>query len=364
MKIFLFAALAVFLFACSEKENGFTIKVKLDGALGKVVLAENVGGNLVGVDTADFVKGAATLKGSVEYPHEYYLSLDRGRSNAVIFVENTKMEVLGNIDSLNLIKVSGSITHDEYQELIDQINNVQLEYLSVYQDARDAFAAGDSVKGQGLLEKVQDMYESIDDIQADFVKDHPSSYLSPVVLLEIQNNIDFEVLEALVNGLDPKILEIPSMAELKERVELLGKIAVGQIAPDFTQNDPNGNPVKFSEIYSQNEVTLLDFWASWCQPCRAENPNVVAVYNDYKDKGFTVFGVSLDLEKDSWLKAIQDDKLHWTQVSDLAYWNNVVANEYGINSIPSSLLVDKTGKIIARDKRGDELREMVSEILD
>ncbi len=364
MKRILFIALTVILFGCSEKEKGFTIKVNLEGAQGKVTLGENIGGTLVGVDTADFVKSVATLKGSVEYPHQYYLSIVGGRSNAVVFVENTKMEVSGNVDSLNMIKVNGSETHDDYQEIKDKINNIQQEYMSTYIDAQAAFSVGDTVKGQGLLEQVQAMYESLDDVQVEFVKNNPSSYFSPIVLLSIQNEIDFDVLDTLVNGLDSTILEIPSMVQLKERVELLRNVAVGKIAPDFTQNDANGNPVKFSDIYSQNEVTLLDFWASWCQPCRAENPNVVAVYNDYKDKGFTVFGVSLDQDKASWLKAIEMDKLNWTQVSDLAYWNNVVANEYGVNSIPSSLLVDKTGKIIGRDKRGDDLREIVSEILD
>lgn len=364
MKKFLVVALVVILFACSEKEKGFTIKVKLDGAQGQLMLGKNVGGSLVGVDTADFIDGVATLKGSVDYPHEYYLNIVGGRANAIIFVENTKMEVVGNADSLNSIRVSGSVTHDEYQKLKDQIYNVQLDYISIYQDAQAAIAAGDTVKAKELLNKVEEMYGGINDLQVDFVKNNPSSYFSPIVLLGIQNDIEFEELEALVSGLDPKIMEIPSMVDLKERVELLNKVAVGKIAPDFTQNDSDGNPVTFSDVYSKNEVTLLDFWASWCQPCRAENPNVVAVYNDFKDKGFTVFGVSLDQDKASWLKAIDMDNLNWTHVSDLAYWNNVVAQEYGVNSIPSSLLVDKTGKIIAKNKRGDELRETISELLN
>ena len=157
---------------------------------------------------------------------------------------------------------------------------------------------------------------------------------------------------------------VQSIIDLKVRIEQLKTVAVGQIAPDFKQNDVDGNPIKFSDIYSENELTLLDFWAAWCGPCRAENPNVVAVYNDYKDKGFTVFGVSLDREKEAWLKAIEDDNLTWSHVSDLAYWQNAAAKLYAVNSIPSSLIVDKTGKIVAKNKRAEELRATVAELLD
>ncbi len=364
MKKFLFIALSVLLFACSEKQPGFTIKVQLDGANGKVLLEENDGGSLAPVDSADIVDGVAVLKGAVDYPHELYLSVLGQRQKTIIFVENTKMNVVGNADSLNRIKVSGSATHDEYQKLKDEIIKAQQEYTSVYMDARDAIASGDTVKGKDLLQKVNDMYEKSTLIPEEFVKNNPSSYVDPGILVEIQEGKEADELDALFSGLDPKIQEVPSMVELKKRIEMLKAVAVGQIAPDFTQNDPDGNPVKFSDVYSKNEVTLLDFWASWCQPCRAENPNVVAVFNDYKGKGFGVFGVSLDMDKDSWLKAIDTDKLHWTQVSDLSYWNNPVAQKYAVNAIPSNLLVDKNGRIIAKDKRDDELRETVAKILD
>ncbi|NQU87519.1 MAG: TlpA family protein disulfide reductase [Mariniphaga sp.] len=141
-------------------------------------------------------------------------------------------------------------------------------------------------------------------------------------------------------------------------------VAVGMTAPDFTQNDTEGNPLSFSDVYSANEYTLVDFWAAWCGPCRAENPNVVAVYNDYSEKGFTVFGVSLDQTKEDWLQAIEDDGLTWQHVSDLAYWNNAAAKLYAVNTIPSSLIVDKQGKIIAKNLRGEDLRAKISELLD
>ena len=364
MKKYLVLILGLAVFACTQKQSGFNIEVKLEGAQGKVLLEQYNKGIWTPIDTAGINDGVAVLSGEVEIPTEYYLSIVGQRPKAMIFVENTKMSVVGKVDSLNLVKVSGSKTHDEFEKLNAEIIRISNEYMAMYQEARTAASTGDTAKSRILMEKVNAMYESTNTIQEDFVKNNPASFASPYYLNRIQHGKSVEELDALVTALDPKLDVVPTVMELKERVEVLKKLAVGQIAPDFTQNDPDGNPVKFSDIYSQNEVTLIDFWAAWCGPCRGENPNVVAVFNDYKDKGFTVFGVSLDREKDAWLKAIEDDGLAWTQVSDLAYWQNEAAKLYAIQSIPSSLLVDKTGKIIAKNKRGNELRTTVAEILD
>ncbi len=363
MRKILVFVMALLMFACSKKQQEYNIKVQLDGAEGKILLEEYKNGALSPIDTADVVDGVAVLKGSVEYPRELFLSVLGNRPKAILFVENSDMSVVGKADSLNKVKVTGSATHDEFQELNEQITKVGDEYMALYRESRAAMAAGDTAKSQELMNKVEELYNGIEVLQTDFVKNNPSSYVSPYILSSIQYSKEVETLDSLVNGLDPKMQSIQSIINLKERISTLKKLAVGQIAPDFTQNDPEGNPVKFSDVYSKNEITLLDFWASWCGPCRQENPNVVAVYNDFKDKGFTVFGVSLDRDKDAWLKAIKDDKLNWTQVSDLAYWQNAVAKTYAINSIPSSLLVDKTGKIIAKNKRSEELRKTVAEIL-
>lgn len=362
MKKYFILVLGVALFACSQK-GGFKIEVNLDGADGQVVLEERKDGNWIGVDTADVVDGKAVLEGEVEMPGAYYVSVLGQRAKALVFVENANMTFTGKADSIRFAKVNGSATHDEYAKLDEQLKKISDEYMAMYEEARAASASGDTAKSNELMAKVEEMYESTETLQEEFVKNNPASYATPYILAGIQYGKEADELEELVNNLDPKIQASPMIVDLKEKIEKLKTVAIGQIAPDFTQNDPDGNPVKFSDVYTQNKVTLLDFWASWCGPCRQENPNVVAVFNEFKDQGFTVFGVSLDRDKEGWLKAIEDDGLHWSQVSDLAYWSNEVAQKYAVNSIPHSILVGQDGKILAKNKRGDELRAAVQEFL-
>jgi len=166
----------------------------------------------------------------------------------------------------------------------------------------------------------------------------------------------------MINAMDTTISSLPQMETLKGRVAVMKSVAIGQKAPDFTLSDVNGNPVS---LYSKvgSKLLLVDFWAAWCGPCRRENPNVVKVYNEFNKKGFDVFGVSLDQEKDAWVKAIADDKLTWTHVSDLQYWNSAAAKLYAVSAIPSNFLLDETGTIIARNVTGDDLYKKVKEVL-
>jgi peroxiredoxin len=169
-------------------------------------------------------------------------------------------------------------------------------------------------------------------------------------------------IETYINAMDTAVANTETIKNLKERVEKMKAVAIGQKAPDFTMKDPEGNPVSlYSKIGSK--LLLVDFWAAWCGPCRRENPNVVKVYKEFNKKGFDVFGVSLDQKKDDWVKAISDDNLTWTHVSDLQYWNNLAARMYAVNSIPANFLLDENGTIIGRNLREEALYNKVKEVL-
>ena len=197
-----------------------------------------------------------------------------------------------------------------------------------------------------------------------FILSNPNSYLSILALYSVGGpSPDPSELDTLYNSLSPDLKNMEAAKVFKSQLDALRTTSVGVMAPDFTQNDINGVPVKLSSF--RGKYVLLDFWASWCGPCREENPNVVKAYNKYKDKNFTILSVSLDKPegRNSWLAAIKSDGLSWTQVSDLKFWSNEAATLYSITSIPSNFLIDPNGKIIAKDLRGGDLENMLEQVL-
>jgi peroxiredoxin len=360
--IYLFIV-SVILSSCTSKPH-YVVKGKIAGSDSiTFYLQKREGGKVVSFDSAKSRKGTFTMKnGAVVYPQLIQLVAGNTRKRTSFYLENSEITVTGNLDSLYKAKITGSKTQDEYDALIKSnkpLSDIYSKSIIKYQAAS---MAGD-VANISILERQADsIQKEMINLQKSFVKNNPSSYVSPSILSSLSYDMDADELEIMVNGLDSSIAALPEMKNLKERVALMKSVAVGQKAPDFTLNDVNGNPVALSSKIGAR-LLLIDFWAAWCNPCRQENPNVVKVYKEFHKKGFDIFGVSLDNTREDWVKAIASDKLTWTQVSDLQRGNSAAAKLYSVNSIPANFLLDETGKIIGRNLRGEALYDKVNEIL-
>jgi len=363
MRILILIALMFGIFSCTQTPS-YKVSVKLAGAEGKAYLSHIIKGDWHKLDSAVLVNGKCHFKGSVKNPEVYFLSVNSTKDKLLFFIENSVISITGSVDSISKAKVIGSAVQDEYHAIDVKLEKVAAEGSALYKQSREAEKAGNKAKADSFRVQSETILNSVYAQQLAIIKAKPASFVSPFLLSLIYYEMEAEELDGLLSGLDSKLDSVPTVVSLRNRVTKLKSVAVGKNAPDFTMNDVDGNPVRFSDVYAKNKYTLIDFWASWCGPCRHENPNVVAVFNSYKDKGFGVFGVSLDVDKGKWVKAIADDQLTWTHVSDLNRWKNEAAALYSVNSIPANLLVDKTGKIVARNIREEKLRETISGLLN
>jgi peroxiredoxin len=362
-KLLLSVFTIVIMVSCSTEEQ-YLVKGNLDGASGEVVLLQqNVGGELVSIDSVVVTDGPFEFAaGSVDNPEMFTLMVSGKRGGLRFFIENSDITITGHIDSIYIADVNGSESQDLYDSYNDGLQPLYEKNSELYQEYRKANEEGNEELVEEVIAKRDQVDEDINSYNIKFIESNSASFVTPTVLRSLSGRMETDELEAKLDGLDASLAESQLVLDMRARVKALRMVEIGQPAPDFTQNDVEGNPVTLSEIKGY-KLLLIDFWAAWCGPCRRENPNVVAVFNEFNEAGFDVLGVSLDKDKDAWVKAIADDQLDWTQVSDLAYWSNAVAQSYAVRSIPANFLLDSEGTIIARGLRGEDLREKVAELL-
>jgi peroxiredoxin len=372
--------------AFGQAPQPFTVKSKIGklNAPAKAYLVYRLGANNV-TDSAAIVNGEFTFTGVAMNPVNASLFIDYkgvgfakyiaqnfpdgGPSKTAdmlnFFIEKGTINI-ASPDSASKADVSGSPSNEDNKKLKAQLKGVMNKAQTIVAAAQAATPA--QQQSAAFQNSMQAKYKAVQleqkNVLKTFITENPNSYLSLLALTSVSGpSPDVAEVEPLYESLSDELKKSEQGRQLKSAIDALKLTAIGAMAPDFIQNDVNGLPVRLSSF--KGKYVLIDFWASWCGPCRQENPNVVRTYNKYKNKNFTILGVSLDREdgKNAWLAAIKKDGLTWTQVSDLKYWNNLAAAVYGVRSIPQNFLIDPTGKIVAKDLRGDDLDNKLAELL-
>ena len=353
-------------------QDKFSIAGKLgDAANDKMVVLSYV--NKEGKNAKDSAlvkKGKFTLNGTTAYGNKAYLSLVPVQKDSTkkrtqpdyqqFYLEKGNYKVVS-ADSLSKATITGTKVQSDYLEFNTKTNALLTQWQQITQRFQKAMAKKDSFEMKAIQAEARPLHAKLEATLDSFIYSHPDSYVSLDLVADNKTSvIDPETFDPFYKALSPRVLNSFTGKRITEKYEKAKQTFVGK-AFDFTQEDVAGNPFKLSSL--RGKYVLVDFWASWCGPCRAENPNLLKAYQELKDKNFEIVSISLDENKNAWLKAVEKDALPWKQVSDLKGWKNEVAIKYGVTAVPQNLLINPEGVIVAKNLRGEGLTEKLTAVM-
>ena len=383
MKFFIKTLLIALLFtSCNTapKRDGYLIHGNAKGIYNGIrVYLKTFGPNNrpIAIDTAMVMNEKFTLEGKVIEPEICQLYINSVKGSLPIIVENREITIDVNKDALSSSKIQGSKTNEALSAYNAKIMGINEKRRTLNLAARQAAQSDDNEKLKSINKELTDLNTEIMNSPNEFIKNNGDNYYSLFLMQNMlrRRNFDPQKLTDMYNGLDENLKNSNQGKEILAQVERVKKMLeaqentqIGKIAPEFSANTPDGKVLGLKDV--KDKVTIIDFWAAWCGPCRRENPNLVKVYKKYHDKGLEIIGISLDgtmRQPDpskAWKKAIADDKLTWPQISNLKYFNGPIAQMYAIQAIPASFVLDADGKIVAKNLRGPALEAKISELLD
>jgi len=357
-KLFI-GALALLAVACQTKEEQFKVTLKIEDAVDQVfVLGKIENRNFVGLDTAQLVNGVYEFTGKVDYPQFLSIAVEGKRPALRFYGENSQIQINGHIDSLANAEIIGSATQDLWKSYEHSMEEFKVREEKLYEDYRSASQSKDQEAIDQLMEVYNTLTKEKNEKTGQFIS---ANSTSPVAVDLVKQNFfmsEYAELEEQFNKLDTALTVLPAYTEIHDRLVILEKVQIGKEAPDFTLTSIDGQEVSLKSL--RGNYLLIDFWASWCGPCRQENPNVKAAYNKFHKQGFDVLSVSVDRDENAWRKAVEEDEMIWTQLHDS---KKISGEVYGVMGIPHTLLLDKDGIIIAKNIRGHEIHKKLEEVL-